>query len=204
MCVKGVARSGNRFLVSSPSIDWRLKAACREHPPELWESGGYEQLPLLAVAEQICYDCPVMLECEAHATKADLQYSMRAGRMPSLQPLRSPGRPAHEGRSSVGSEPCKAGRTSMLDRGECSQGHVIASPEDLSSAKRCRICERAAGAEIRRRKGIPERAPRTHCSRGHEFTEENTYRPPANPSNRQCRTCDRARRKSGGAANIPV
>ncbi len=34
----------------------------------------------------------------------------------------------------------------------------------------------------------------THCRRGHEFTEENTYTDPKN--SRTCRTCDRARRRA--------
>jgi hypothetical protein len=31
---------------------------------------------------------------------------------------------------------------------------------------------------------------KTHCTRGHEYTEENTYRPPGRPQ-RWCRTCQR-------------
>lgn len=34
---------------------------------------------------------------------------------------------------------------------------------------------------------------KTHCVKGHEFTEENTYRPPKNPERRLCRTCQRGR-----------
>jgi hypothetical protein len=30
---------------------------------------------------------------------------------------------------------------------------------------------------------------KTHCPRGHEYTEENTYRPPGNQRQRQCREC---------------
>lgn len=30
---------------------------------------------------------------------------------------------------------------------------------------------------------------KTHCLRGHEFTEENIYRPPKRPHTRQCRAC---------------
>ena len=36
------------------------------------------------------------------------------------------------------------------------------------------------------------RANQTHCKNGHEFTPENTYRPPATPNTRQCRECARA------------
>ena len=35
---------------------------------------------------------------------------------------------------------------------------------------------------------------KTHCAQGHEYTEENTYRPPNHPLWRQCRTCNRERR----------
>lgn len=36
-------------------------------------------------------------------------------------------------------------------------------------------------------------AAKTHCIRGHEFTPENTYRPPKYPTIRQCRECRRLR-----------
>lgn len=40
-------------------------------------------------------------------------------------------------------------------------------------------------------------ARRTHCPRGHEYTEGNTYRPPGEEHHRQCRKCIRARNKTG-------
>lgn len=36
-------------------------------------------------------------------------------------------------------------------------------------------------------------ASKTHCVRGHEFTEANTYRPPGSPNKRMCRTCGKMR-----------
>lgn len=41
-----------------------------------------------------------------------------------------------------------------------------------------------------RAKGGLYQSQKTHCSRGHEYTEENTYRPP-NKNERCCRTCQR-------------
>lgn len=38
-------------------------------------------------------------------------------------------------------------------------------------------------------------ARKTHCIRGHEFTEENTYRQPGNPNSRICRECVRIRQR---------
>lgn len=48
----------------------------------------------------------------------------------------------------------------------------------------------------------------THCARGHEFTEENTYRPPGHPERRLCRTCKklvaaRYRREGGAESDEP-
>ena len=31
--------------------------------------------------------------------------------------------------------------------------------------------------------------PRTHCGSGHEFTEDNTYYPPNDPTHRMCKAC---------------
>lgn len=35
-------------------------------------------------------------------------------------------------------------------------------------------------------------ARKTHCNKGHEFTDENTYRFPSSPGHRYCKTCTRA------------
>lgn len=45
------------------------------------------------------------------------------------------------------------------------------------------------------RNGIHPMAAKTHCKRGHEFTEENTYRRPGNTA-RNCRTCRRIRKQN--------
>jgi len=39
---------------------------------------------------------------------------------------------------------------------------------------------------------VPVHVPSTHCGKGHEFTEENTYRPPSKPESRMCKECMRA------------
>lgn len=46
---------------------------------------------------------------------------------------------------------------------------------------------------LRGEAGAAINARKTHCHRGHEFTEENTYVAPGS-GRRTCRTCDRGRR----------
>ena len=41
-----------------------------------------------------------------------------------------------------------------------------------------------------------QQARQTHCKRGHEFTEENTYHQPSRPNSRRCRACE-ARKAAG-------
>lgn len=39
-------------------------------------------------------------------------------------------------------------------------------------------------------------AIKTHCSKGHEFTSQNTFRPPGRPNTRQCKVCSRESTKA--------
>lgn len=39
----------------------------------------------------------------------------------------------------------------------------------------------------------------THCPRGHEYTEANTYRSPRQPTCRRCRECTRITQRTAGA-----
>lgn len=47
---------------------------------------------------------------------------------------------------------------------------------------------------MRGRSPAAANARKTHCDAGHEFTLENTYRPPGRPGARHCRTCRSDRR----------
>lgn len=48
------------------------------------------------------------------------------------------------------------------------------------------------------RRGItpPQNVRKTHCQRGHEFTEENTYWVPNRPGERQCKACRRIHKRT--------
>lgn len=88
-------------------------------------------------------------------------------------------------------------------RGNCHERSVTACPKghpyDATNTRigskgerRCRSCDRDRS---RTQKGIPldkvVGKNRAHCVHGHEWTEENTYRPPNKPDNRICRQCIR-------------
>lgn len=47
---------------------------------------------------------------------------------------------------------------------------------------------------LRSRSVAADKARQTHCIYGHEFTEENIYRPPSRPNSRYCRACRLASR----------
>lgn len=47
-----------------------------------------------------------------------------------------------------------------------------------------------------RKQGPRHNVNKTHCNRGHEYTESNTYRCPSAPRSRICRACNRIREAS--------
>lgn len=47
-----------------PPLDWMADAACVEHDPELFHNrAGF------AKAREVCAECPVLMECRAHAMR---------------------------------------------------------------------------------------------------------------------------------------
>ena len=50
----------------------------------------------------------------------------------------------------------------------------------------------------RLRNGLHHYASLTHCSKGHEFTPENTFSTPSQPNSRRCRTCHRESSRING------
>lgn len=70
--------------------------------------------------------------------------------------------------------------------------------------RECRPCVNASARDWTRRTGrvtgegrAAQQRAKTHCPAGHEYTEENTYRPPKNPNRRDCLTCRRERSRLG-------
>jgi len=88
-------------------------------------------------------------------------------------------------------------------------------PEGLELDHLCRVrhCVNPAHLEpvthrdnvLRGTSFIAENAAKTHCPQGHEYTPENTYRIPSDPTRRYCRACSRdkqiARRAARRAAD---
>lgn len=78
----------------------------------------------------------------------------------------------------------------------CPQDHAYSEDNVRIGGKgerQCRACDRI---RARVKRGVPLAKVvgkhRTYCVNGHEWTEKNTYRPPANPENRICRECSNA------------
>jgi HNH endonuclease len=81
-------------------------------------------------------------------------------------------------------------------RTHCEKGHEF-TPENTGRSKRggreCIACRREQWRLKHPKPDAPRpnkpREPKTHCKRGHEFTQENTYTPPS--GKRECRVCRR-------------
>jgi HNH endonuclease len=83
-------------------------------------------------------------------------------------------------------------------------------PPKLDPDHKCRVrcCVNPAhlepisrGENVRRGIGLGSRWRLTRCSRGHEFTPENTYHPPGHPEWRGCRTCRKLMKKAWDQRN---
>lgn len=81
----------------------------------------------------------------------------------------------------------------------CPHGHEYTEENTVlysgrgSRERLCKTCQRRHATESKRRlraaSGVVPRGMATHCKRGHEFSEENTYMTRA--GSRSCRTCAR-------------
>lgn len=78
----------------------------------------------------------------------------------------------------------------------CKYGHDFNAENtyiDIRGHRQCRSCASRRRSEVKARQvaGVqgPANGARTSCKRGHEFSDENTYRTP--DGRRQCRTCRR-------------
>lgn len=73
--------SSNRSSPSSSrrSHDWRLRAACRAHDPELFFPDPADTVTRRA-AVKICCDCPVRTSCLQEANRNHEQFGIWGGR----------------------------------------------------------------------------------------------------------------------------
>lgn len=176
------------------AADWRLQGACVGMDPDLFDAGPHEHWEAMLEAREACLWCPVFKECSQSFEGEDDKYSLKAGRIPDLQASNGRGRPSKSPwkvpPEPVVVEPKKP--RNMLQAGVCPQGlHAIKGPEDMSGGG-CKECK-----SIRFKERYVSKGPRgsantrkTHCPRGHEYSEENTYYSPSNPKGRKCRKCN--------------
>lgn len=76
---------------------------------------------------------------------------------------------------------------------------ICVNPDHLEAVTPTENNLRGYSGNVAAARMIEKSKQRTHCARGHEFTEDNEYRSPGNPTWRVCRKCkgiyDRARKK---------
>lgn len=59
-------------------IDWRQKAACRDHDPDIWFPNPGD-LRTRETAIRICRGCPVRLNCAIYADQTRTPYGIWGG-----------------------------------------------------------------------------------------------------------------------------
>lgn len=60
--------------------DWREKAACLDHDPELWFPPPGAVRDAQKFAKRVCGDCPVIDECAAAADNLKIQHGIWGGK----------------------------------------------------------------------------------------------------------------------------
>ena len=83
------------------------------------------------------------------------------------------------------------------------EGHEVCHNNGIHTdnrAENLRYDTRSANQLDSVKHGTHGQASKTHCPKGHEYTEANTYRPPKYPNNRQCRACSLADQRANQRA----
>jgi WhiB family redox-sensing transcriptional regulator len=75
-----------RLLLVADADEWRLRALCRVHHPEIFyppdNTRARTKLLWEARAKQVCVRCPVLTECRDYATRAREPHGVWGGTTP--------------------------------------------------------------------------------------------------------------------------
>ena len=179
--------------------DWRARAACLDHDPELWFSDVKSDRD---EARAICKTCPVRAQCEVRGTGE--RWGIWAG--VSKEPGRADELPE--------TTPCpfcgtviltgNLGRHTRATHGLCQRGHVATPGKCVPCARErtreymrsvrageddpleCRVC----GEHFRSERAVALHTSVAHdiCAEGHDLTGKGSRRPRGG-----CAVCARAR-----------
>lgn len=120
--------------------EWRKRASCRDHDPELWWPVGPNATTATREAKRICRACPVSGDCLTEALRTHEGYGIWGGKTPKERDALAKRKPP------VG------GGLQFAQRTHCAKGHELSGDNVITRSdgwRRCRTCYNAGQVQMR-------------------------------------------------------